>query len=119
MRRRSATLTEQEFEIMKVVWERRQSSPCATFLRALLERRKVAYTTVMTMMKILEQKQYLGKADRPRLRLPPRQPKGQVIRRHGARVRQPRVSIGAPSRCCTPGGRARPLTRRARGDPRV
>jgi BlaI family penicillinase repressor len=60
MRRRSTTLTEQELEIMKIVWERDRSTVRDVY-EALLERRKVAYTTVMTMMKILEQKKYLKK----------------------------------------------------------
>ena len=65
MRRKSTTLTEQELEIMKIVWER-DSVTVRDVYEALLDRRKVAYTTVMTMMKILEQKQYLKKnqADR-------------------------------------------------------
>jgi predicted transcriptional regulator len=58
MRRRSTILTEQELEIMKVVWER-DSVTVRDVYEALLERRKVAYTTVMTMMKILEEKRYL------------------------------------------------------------
>ena len=41
---------------MKIVWERDRSTVRDVY-EALLERRKVAYTTVMTMMKILEQKQ--------------------------------------------------------------
>ena len=46
----------------------------------LLERRKLAYTTVMTMMKILEQKQYLKKKQADRAYVyRPAQPKGQVI----------------------------------------
>ena len=50
---------------MKIVWERDRSTVRDVY-EALLERRKVAYTTVMTMMKILEQKKYLKKtlADR-------------------------------------------------------
>jgi predicted transcriptional regulator len=52
MRRRSTTLTEQELEIMKIVWDRDRSTVRDVY-EALLERRKVAYTTVMTMMKIL------------------------------------------------------------------
>src|SRR3954452_19569856 len=60
MRRRSATLTTQELEIMKIVWER-ESATVRDVYEALLERRKIGYTTVMTMMKILEQKQYLKK----------------------------------------------------------
>src|SRR5665811_367690 len=79
MRRRSTTLTEQELEIMKVVWERDHSTVRDVY-EALLERRKVAYTTVMTMMKILEKKKYLKKtmADRAHV-YRPAQPKGQVI----------------------------------------
>src|ERR1035438_3989092 len=86
MRRRSTTLTEQELEIMKIVWERDRSTVRDVY-ETLLERRKVAYTTVMTMMKILEKKQYLKKtmADRAYV-YRPAQPKGQVIGdmvRHG------------------------------------
>jgi BlaI family penicillinase repressor len=79
MRRKSTTLTEQELEIMKIVWER-ESVTVRDVYEALLERRKVAYTTVMTMMKILEQKQYLKKnqSDRAYVYRPAR-PKRQVI----------------------------------------
>ena len=42
---------------MKIVWER-DSVTVRDVYEALLERRKIAYTTVMTMMKILEQKKY-------------------------------------------------------------
>src|SRR5881392_3087882 len=79
MRRRSPTLTGQELEIMKIVWGR-ETATVRDVYEALLERRKVAYTTVMTMMKILEQKKYLKKtvADRAYV-YRPAQPKGQVI----------------------------------------
>ena len=60
MRPRHATLTPQELEIMKLVWER-DSATVRDVYEALLERRKIAYTTVMTMMKILETKGYLKK----------------------------------------------------------
>jgi len=60
MRPRHATLTPQELEIMKLVWER-DSAMVRDVYEALLERRKIAYTTVMTMMKILETKGYLKK----------------------------------------------------------
>src|SRR5271166_3807404 len=60
MRVPSKTLTGQELEIMKIVWER-QTATVRDVYEALLERRKVAYTTVMTMMKILENKGYLNK----------------------------------------------------------
>src|SRR6185369_588125 len=79
MRPRSTTLTGQELEIMKVVWQREHATVRDVY-EALLERRKVAYTTVMTMMKILEQKQYLKKNQDDRAYVyRPAQPKRQVI----------------------------------------
>jgi BlaI family transcriptional regulator, penicillinase repressor len=84
MRHRSTTLTEQELEIMKIVWER-ETATVRDVYETLLARRKVAYTTVMTMMKILEQKKYLKKNQAERAYVySPAQPKGQVI---GAMVR--------------------------------
>jgi BlaI family penicillinase repressor len=84
MRHRSRTLTEQELEIMKVVWERERATVRDVY-EALLERRKVAYTTVMTMMKILEQKGFLKKSQEDRAYVyRPAQAKRQVI---GAMVR--------------------------------
>ncbi len=79
MRPRSKTLTGQELEIMKVVWEREQATVRDVY-EVLLKRRKVAYTTVMTMMKILEQKGFLRKSQEDRAYLyRPAQPKRQVI----------------------------------------
>ena len=70
---------------MKVVWER-DSVTVRDVYEALLERRKVAYTTVMTMMKILEQKKYLKRTQADRAYVyRPAQPKGQVV---GAMVRE-------------------------------
>jgi len=51
MRTKSKTLTEQELEIMKVVWEL-QTATVRDVYEELLKRRKIAYTTVMTMMNI-------------------------------------------------------------------
>ena len=58
MRRKSGTLTGQELEIMKVIWPRGQATIREVYdeLRA---RRAVAYTTVQTMMNILETKGHL------------------------------------------------------------
>jgi BlaI family transcriptional regulator, penicillinase repressor len=79
MRPRSKTLTGQELEIMKIVWERERVTVRDVY-EALLERRKVAYTTVMTMMKILEQKGFLKKSQEDRAYLyRAAQPKRQVI----------------------------------------
>ncbi len=60
MRARSRTLTEQELEIMKIVW-RLQRATVRDVYEVLRERRKIAYTTVMTMMHILEEKRHLRK----------------------------------------------------------
>ena len=65
MRRPSSTLTEQELEIMKIVWKRDKATVRDVY-EALLEKRKIAYTTVMTMMKILERKKYLRKSEQDR-----------------------------------------------------
>ena len=84
MRRRSTVLTKQELEIMKIVWER-ESATVRDVYETLLERRKVAYTTVMTMMKILEQKKYLKRTQADRAYVyRPAQPKRLVV---GAMVR--------------------------------
>jgi predicted transcriptional regulator len=86
MRRRSRTLTDQELAIMKLVWEREKGATVRDIYEALLEHRKVAYTTVMTMMRILEQKGFLKKSQDERAFVyRPAQPKGQVI---GAMVRE-------------------------------
>ncbi len=70
---------------MKVVWER-ESVTVRDVYETLLERRKVAYTTVMTMLKILEQKGYLEKTQGERAYVyEAKQPKRQVI---GAMVRE-------------------------------
>jgi BlaI family penicillinase repressor len=80
MRPKSPTLTEQELEIMKIVWAREVASVRDVY-EALLERRKIAYTTVMTMMKILEQKKYLLKTQEDRAYIyRPAKPKNQVIK---------------------------------------
>ena len=60
MRKRSAVLTEQELEIMKVVWATGQATVRDVY-EALLAKRKIAYTTVMTMMRVLEDKGHLKK----------------------------------------------------------
>ncbi len=65
---------------MKIVWERRTATVRDVY-EALLERRRVAYTTVMTMMKILERKGYLNRTQVERAYVyRPAQPKNSVIR---------------------------------------
>ena len=70
---------------MKVIWERERATVREVY-EALLEHRKVAYTTVMTMMKILEQKGFLKKSQDERAYVyRPAQAKRQVI---GAMVKE-------------------------------
>ena len=79
MRPAKPTLTEQELEIMKVIWQR-ETATVRQVYETLLERRRIAYTTVMTMMNILEQKGYLKKHQEDRAYVyQPAQPKRQVI----------------------------------------
>src|SRR5882762_2242704 len=77
---RKPVLTSQELEIMKVIW-RSGASTVRDVYEALLERRKIAYTTVMTMMNILEQKGYLKKSQKDRAYVyQAARPQKQVIR---------------------------------------
>jgi predicted transcriptional regulator len=61
MRKPHPTLTPQELAIMKVVW-RKDESTVRDVHGALSESRPIAYTTVMTLMRILQEKGYLTKA---------------------------------------------------------
>ena len=54
----TSTLTPQELAIMKVVWDREPVTVRDVY-ETLREKRAIAYTTVMTMMKILEEKGYV------------------------------------------------------------
>jgi predicted transcriptional regulator len=60
MRTPHPTLTPQELAIMKVVWTRDKATVRDVY-EAMREKRTIAYTTVMTMMRILEEKGYLKK----------------------------------------------------------
>ena len=65
---------------MKVVW-RSGASTVRDVYETLLEHRKIAYTTVMTMMNILEQKGYLKKSSKDRAYVyHATRPQKQVIR---------------------------------------
>jgi predicted transcriptional regulator len=58
MKKAARVLGPQELQIMKVVWERGRVTVRDVY-EALRERRQIAYTTVMTMMSILDQKGFL------------------------------------------------------------
>jgi len=84
MRQPHPTLTPQELAIMKVVW-RIDKVTVRDVYEALRENRQIAYTTVMTMMKILEEKGYLKKSAVDRAHVyRPAKPRQQVV---GAMVR--------------------------------
>ena len=65
---------------MKIVWQKGQASVRDVY-ETLLERRKIAYTTVMTMMRVLERKGYLKARREKRAYLyRPAHPERQVVR---------------------------------------
>jgi BlaI family penicillinase repressor len=85
MRKKNPTLTPQELLLMKIVWER-ESSTVRDVYEALLGERRVAYTTVMTMMNVLERKGHLRKeVDGRSYRYHAVRPRGQVV---GGMVRE-------------------------------
>jgi len=85
MRKPSPTLTPQELEIMKAVWGRGEATVRDVY-EDLLAARKVAYTTVMTMMNVLERKGHLRKKTVGRSFLyRPTRPQQQVV---GSMVRE-------------------------------
>ena len=57
-RKNAPVLTQRELEIMKVVWEMGKAT-VAEVRTALFPGAKLAYTTVLTLMRILEQKGFL------------------------------------------------------------
>ena len=60
MRPKSDTLTAQELEIMKIIWPLGRATVRDVY-DALREQRSIAYTTVQTMMNILEEKGHLSR----------------------------------------------------------
>ena len=85
MRSRKQTLTDQELEIMKIVWAFEKATVRDVYEK-LLEHRKIAYTTVMTMMKILETKGHLKTNQEDKAYVyRPSQPRTKVI---GGMVRE-------------------------------
>ena len=80
MRPKSDTLTGQELEIMKVIWPLGRATVRDVY-DALRARRTVAYTTVQTMMNILESKGHLKKEPGEKAQLyAPVRPQQLVVR---------------------------------------
>ena len=79
MKKQKRPLTDAELEIMHVVWEM-GSGTVRQVHEHLNQRRTLAYTTVMTMMGILEEKGHLTRIKQGRAYLyQPVRPKSQVI----------------------------------------
>jgi predicted transcriptional regulator len=78
-RQKTNRLTDVELEVMHVVWELERGTVRQVH-RVLGDRREIAYTTVMTMMNILEEKGYLHKSKEGRAYVyEPVRPKTEVI----------------------------------------
>ena len=80
MRPKSETLTGQELEIMKIVWQR-EGATVRDVYDTLRDRRTIAYTSVQTIMNILESKGHLRKepGERAQIYVPVR-PQHAVVR---------------------------------------
>lgn len=79
MKKPEGKLTDAELEIMHVVWEL-DGGTVRQVYEILNQQRPLAYTTVMTMMNILEEKGHLTRRKEGRAyRYQPVRPKSQVI----------------------------------------
>ena len=79
MKDQKPVLTGQELQIMKIVWQLGTATVREVY-EELLKSRKIAYTTVMSMMGILEQKGRLRKTQRDRAYVySPTESKGEVV----------------------------------------
>jgi len=80
MRPPATTLTPHELDIMKLVWEREEATVRDVY-EALRARRRIAYTSVLTMMNVLERKGHLRKrAEGRSFVYQAARPRGQVVR---------------------------------------
>lgn len=80
MRPAAATLTPHELDIMKLVWDRKEATVRDVY-EALRARRRIAYTSVLTVMNVLERKGHLKKrAEGRSFVYQAARPRGQVLR---------------------------------------
>ena len=79
MRKPHPTLTTQELALMKIVWRRRTATVREVY-EDLRETRRIAYTTVMTMMNVLAAKGYVTRTkDERAFRYRPAQQERTVV----------------------------------------
>ncbi len=73
-------MTDHELAIMKIIW-RREKATVRDVYEELLDQRKIAYTTVMSAMRTLEQKGHLKSSQEERAYVyTPTRPQNQVIK---------------------------------------
>ena len=89
-RRRSPALTDAEARVMSVLWQR-QTASVADVVAALKKSRVVSYSTVQTILRILEEKGYVshekvGRAFIYRPRVDERQARRRALRHLAARL---------------------------------
>ena len=81
MRPKSPTLTAHELELMKIVWQHEAPVTVRDVYEEMRKERTVAYTTVLTNMKTLEEKGYLRATQQDRAHVyRSTRPKHEVIR---------------------------------------
>src|SRR5215471_9280878 len=79
MKPQKAVPTDQELEILKVIWSRGHATVREVY-QDLSKQRKIAYTTVLTMMGVLERKGHLKKtAGTHAYVYAPTRPQSQVV----------------------------------------
>ena len=105
-RKRSPALTDAEARVMSVVWER-QTATVGDVVAALQKGRAVTYSTVQTILRILETKGYVthdkvARAFVYRPAVDERQARQRALRHLVTRLFNPR-DVPARIRCCFPG----------------
>ena len=84
MRRRSRTLTEQELEIMKLIWDRERATVRDVY-EALSKTKPIGYTTVLKLMQIMADKGLVRRDEEQRAhvyraRVPQQETQRQMVR---------------------------------------
>lgn len=95
-RRRSPALTDAEARVMLVLWERHTAS-VADVLAALQKKRAVSYSTVQTILRILEEKGYVSHEKLARAFIYRPRVDARQARRRALRHLMTRLFNGSPS----------------------
>lgn len=95
-RRRSLSLTDAEARVMAVLWERRTAT-VADVVAALKKKRVVSYSTVQTILRILETKGYVSHEKVARAFIYRPRVDERLARRRALRHLMARLFEGSPS----------------------